>query len=332
MIRQVGSAAARAGYRWCAALALAMAGCNGASSPESTSTPQVAVVLWAAAAEFPLAPVVAAYRKESGVPIEIVHGGDSPPARTDLVLTADTGALWAMAEQSGLRPVYSNALEANVPAALRDPDGMWFGVSWRPLVIVYDPREVPEEAALPGYAALAEERWRGRLCLSTSRLAANRLLLAALIAELGEQAAEDAVRGWVANLAVTPLASGRELLAAIAEDRCDIGIVDAGVIAAAPEQSAVALSAPRALFAVVTAAGATRHATNPDGAAALLEWLSAEAAQAIVAAESSALPVHPRVAASPRMHGTFPPGPVQVAQAASRLGAAALLAERAGYD
>jgi len=73
---------------------------------------------------------------------------------------------------------------------------------------------------------------------------------------------------------------------------------------------------------------------DPDGAGALLEWLTMEAAQAIIAAESAALPVNPRVAAKPGMRetGPFPPAPLHAARAASRHGAAALLAGRAGYD
>jgi len=86
--------AARAGWGWCAVLALAVSGCEGASSPEDGPTPQASVVVWTGTADFPLAPVVAAYTKESGVPVEIVSGGDSPPARTDLLLSSDSGPVW----------------------------------------------------------------------------------------------------------------------------------------------------------------------------------------------------------------------------------------------
>jgi iron(III) transport system substrate-binding protein len=336
MIGGARSVAARAGAGMYAVLALAVNGCDGDRPPPegAAETPEAAVVVWVMAPDFPLNAVAAAFTKATGVPVEIVSGGDSPPARTDLVLAADTGALWRLNDDSGLRPLYSDVLEANVPAALRDRDSMWFGLEWRPLVIAHDPGEV-DATALPAYSALAAERWRGRLCLSTSRLAANRALLASLIAQLGEPAAERIVRGFVANLAAGPFASANELLAAIADDRCDIGIVAADVLAAMPiENDAVATAVPGEVFAIVTAAGVTRHATHPDGAAALLEWLSTEAAQAIVAAESLALPVNPRVAANPRMDvtGPFPPGPLAVAQSAARFGAAALLAERARYE
>lgn len=337
MIGGARAVAARAPAGVCALLAMAMAmsGCGGDRPPPAgvTATPEAAVVVWTAAPDFPLTSVAAVFTKVTGLPVEIVSG-DSPPARTDLVLTADTGALWRLNDDSGLRPLYSDALTANVPAALRDRDSMWFGLSWRPLVIAHDPGEV-DVTALPAYSALAAERWRGRLCLSTSRLAANRALLASLIAELGEPAAERIVRGFVANLAAGPFASANELLAAIADGRCDAGIVEADALAEMPiDTEAVATAVPAEVFAIVTAAGVTRHATHPDGAAALLEWLSTEAAQTIVAADSLAVPANPRVAPSPPMQATgpFPPGPIAVAQAAARIGAAALLAERAGYE
>jgi iron(III) transport system substrate-binding protein len=229
--------------------------------------------------------------------------------------------------------VYSSTLEANVPGALRDPDSGWFGLSWRPLVIAYDPREV-DAAALHDYAALAAERWHGRLCLSTSNLAANRQLLASLIVQLGEQPAERTVRGWVSNLASGPFASAEELAVAIADDRCDVGIVDTGAFAGTMiGNDAVAIVAPVDLYAIVAAAGVTRHATNPDGAAALLEWLSADAAQGLITPDSAALPVNPRIAARRQAQDRpFPPVALPVAEAAGRFGAAALLAERAGYD
>lgn len=315
--------------------ALLLAGCGGEKA-EERATPQAAVVVWSDAADFPLAPVLAAWTRASGVPVEIVTEGEEPPARTDLVLTADTERLWRMTRESGLRPVYSDVLEANVPAALGDPDSMWYGVSWNPLVVVYDTRTIGT-AAPEAYAALAEDRWRGRLCLATSGLAGNRLLLASLIAEAGETTAERLVRGWVRNLAERPFDAMDELLAAIATERCAVGIADAGAVARVqandPGGSLEAVAPPTGtgVPAIVTAAGVTRHATNPDGAAGLLEWLSGEPAQTLVAAESKALPVNAAVPARMPVPGAMPAEPFDAALAASRLQAAALLAERAGY-
>ena len=333
MIGGYASPGAMARRGLCAGLLLAIGGCDDTASPEPAATPQAAVVVWATPTEFPLSRVLAGYTKASGQPVEVVSDAPSPPARTDLVLTSDLGVLSALNGKSGLRPTYSDTLEANVPAVLRDPDSMWFGISWRPLAIAYDPGSV-DAGGLTDYTALAAERWRGRLCLSTSSRAANRLLLAALIAELGEPAAERTVRGWVANLAANPFASDDELLAAIAGGGCELGIVDAGVFAGRSlDPEALAVTGPGRAFASVTAAGVARHATNPDGAAALLEWLSGESAQAIIKTESAALPAHPGMAPDPPLAsvGSRPPGPLPAAQAAAWLGAAVLLAERAGY-
>lgn len=321
-----------------AALLLAaawLAGCGGESA-EETATPQAAVAVWSEADGFPLAPVLAAWTKATGVPVERAGEGEVPPARTDLVLTADAGRLWRMNEESGLRPVYSELLEANVPAPLRHPGSMWFGVSWNPLVIVYGTRAM-EQAAPPDYAALAEERWHGRLCLSTSGLPGNRLLLAALIAEAGEPAAERLLRGWVANLAESPFETVDGVLAAIAAERCDVGVADAAAVARRQADDpgvpleAVAPAIGSGVAAIVTAAGVMRHASNPDGAAALIEWLSGEAGQAIVAGESLALPVDAKVPARVPVPGSMPAEPFAAARAASHLEAAALLAERAGW-
>ena len=321
-------------------LLLPLVGCDGEKSPATemagSETPRAAVVVWAADGDLPVKLLLAAYAKASGVPVETVTEGQEPPARTDLVVTSDMGMLWRLGEEGGLRPTYSPLLESNVPAPLRDPDSMWFGVAWNPLVIAYDPRAIDTEAPA-SYAALSEERWQGRLCVTASAVGANRLLLASLIADMGEPGAERLVRGWMANLGDSPFEAAGDLLAAIMTDRCDVGVVEAGAVGGARAGDpglAVQANAPDSgggAVAIVTAAGVTRHATNPEGAVELLEWLSGEAAQTLVAAESMALPANPSVPGRARIPGSMPVEPFDAARAASRLGAAALLAERAGY-
>ena len=74
----------------------------------------------------------------------------------DMLLTVDAGNLWYAADQGVLRPTFSDVLEANIPAHLRDPEDQWFAMSVRARTIVYDTRAV-DPAELSGYAGLADE-------------------------------------------------------------------------------------------------------------------------------------------------------------------------------
>ena len=76
-----------------------------------------------------------------------------------------------------------------------------------------------------------------------------------------------------------------------------------------------------------------RHASNPFGAAALLDWLSTEAGQKLLAGDHMEYPVNPRVPADPSMAAwhELAISAAQLAGAAYYYEEAVLLMERAGY-
>ncbi len=81
--------------------------------------------------------------------------GEFSPA--DLLITVDAGRLWR-AEQAGvLSPVKSTVLEARLPDYLRHPDGLWFGISTRARIIIYN-KAAGAPAGLANYADLADPR------------------------------------------------------------------------------------------------------------------------------------------------------------------------------
>ena len=80
-----------------------------------------------------------------------------------------------------IQPVESTTLEAAIPAAYRDPDGYWYGLSLRarPILYVKD-RVKPEQLA--SYEALGEAQWKGRICIRSSSNIYNQSLIASMIA------------------------------------------------------------------------------------------------------------------------------------------------------
>jgi iron(III) transport system substrate-binding protein len=196
----------------------------------------------------------------------------------------------------------------------------------------------PEE--LSDYAALAGERWKGKLCLRTSKKVYNQSLVAMLIAEHGEPKAEEIVRGWVANLAAEPFSNDTLLMQAIAAGQCDVGLVNTyyfgRLIREKPELPLKLFWADQAGNGVhvnISGAGVTAHAPRAAEAKKFLEWLSQPEAQALFAGLNLEYPANPTVKADPIVleWGEFKQSPMNVAQAGALQAAAVKLMDRVGY-
>ena len=209
------------------ALALGLAGC--------ARQPDTALVVYSARKEQLIKPMFDRYMAETGEQIRFVTDDAGPlierlnaegaNSQADILMTVDAGELWHAADLGLLKPTQSEELDANIPASLRDPEGRWFGFSIRARTMVYSTERVkPEE--LTDYEALAGERWKGKLCLRTSKKVYNQSLVAMLIAEHGEPKTEEIVRGWVANLATEPFSNDTLLMEAISAGQCDVGLVN----------------------------------------------------------------------------------------------------------
>ena len=71
------------------------------------------------------------------------EGSDSP---ADLLVTTDLANLWRAKEAGLLEPVSTPALERQVPAELRDPDGSWWALSLRIRTPMRSTERVPANA------------------------------------------------------------------------------------------------------------------------------------------------------------------------------------------
>lgn len=330
-----------------------LAACSGETPPATGGDDAAAapppVTVYSARAEQLIQPIFEAYTAATGVPVryttdseqpliqKLIAEGQTTPA--DMLLTVDAGNLWYAAEEGVLRPVNSDVLEANIPAHLQDPENQWFAMSVRARTIVYDTRDV-DPAELSGYADLADEKWRGRLCLRTSAKVYNQSLVAMMIAELGEERTEQIVRGWVANLATDVFPNDTKLIEAVEAGQCDVGIVNTyyfGRLQKDNPDIPVAIhwadGEAGGVHVNVSGAGVTRHATNPDGARALLEWLSGPEAQALLGGENMEYPANPGVAPHPLVAGwgEFSASTRNVAEAGLFQEQAVKLMDRAGY-
>lgn len=307
------------------------------------------VTVYSARKEHLIKPLFDAYTKKTGVNIRYItdkagpllsrlkaEGANTP---ADLLITVDAGNLWQAAEQGVLTELDSDTLTSNIPSHLRDPANRWFGLSIRARTIVYSTDRV-KESELSSYEGLAEPKWKGRLCLRTSKKVYNQSLIAMMMAHLGEEQAENVVRGWVENLATQPFSNDTKTMKAIAAGQCDVGIVNTyyfGRLLKKEPKVKLALFWPnqsdRGVHVNISGAGVTKHAKNPEDARKLLEWLSGKEAQKIFAALNMEYPVLSATKIDPTVAawGDFKSDNINVTKAGELQAQAVMLMDRAGY-
>lgn len=303
----------------CAVL-VALAACSGESpDPESLAANTIRpepVVVYAAHDDPTYWPdVFAGFTRETGIRVtvrqrdagtivnEVIENHGTPPA--DILLTPSVHGAWLAADEGALRPLQSDLVATHVDAALRDPDGYWAAVRMRSAVIVHA-ADFADAAGITGFLDLGKPEYAGQLCLTTSSLPLNRVLIATLIDLHGARAAELTVRQWIANLSLPPIDNESELRDAINAGTCKLGILSSDEAA----ELAVIDGLADALGVVdIDGIGIARHAREPESALRLIEWLLESGAAGPLTAD-----------------GAFP-----VARAAWRIDDAIRLAERAGF-
>jgi len=308
-----------------------------------------ALVVYSARNEQLIKPLFDAYTAATGTRIKFItdkegpllerlkaEGANSP---ADILITVDAGNLWFAAKEGVLAKVNSEVLNSNIPAHLRDPENRWFGLSVRARTIVYSTSRV-KSADLSTYEALGDPKWKGRLCLRTSKKVYNQSLVAMMIARLGESKTESIVKSWVANLATDVFPDDTKVMEAIVAEQCDVGIVNTyyyGRLMKKQPQTALALfwpnQADRGVHVNISGIGITAHAKHRQAAVIFLEWLSSEKAQNLFADENLEYPANPRVKAHPSVEkwGTFKQDTINVSQAGRLQLKAVMLMDRAGY-
>ena len=279
---------------------LLLASCEPSTNTSDSRTHPEPVVVYAAQDKTYLPGLFKSFTESSGIRVVVYNTDDavdgviansgSPPA--DVLLTGDVAGIWRAADEGALRPLAQGTFRGRLPEWLRDPDGYWAAIGFRTSVLAYDTRVAGFEAPT-SYQDLAEARYRGQLCLSSSSEPTNRTVIAMLTSEMGVRPAEIVVRGWMANLAMPVYDSEDDLLKAIKSTHCQMGIVSSNKVAMLAEnaEATVRPATFPLLFANIDAAGIARHARNPEAAAALIEWMLSEAAQSSYAQRTSSYSV-----------------------------------------
>lgn len=210
----------------------------------------------------------------------------------DLLITVDAGRLWRAEEAGIFSPVESEVLAERLPDNLRHPEGLWFGLSTRARVIIYN-KEQGVPTVLDTYADLADPQFKGDICIRSSSNIYNISLLSSIIANEGAEAAEAWATGVVANFARPPEGNDTAQIESVAAGECRIGVVNSyylGRFAGGDEEQRAVFDKIGVIFPDqgegekgthinVSGAGVTVNSPNRENAIAFLEYLTSESAQ-----------------------------------------------------
>ncbi|MEM9014464.1 MAG: Fe(3+) ABC transporter substrate-binding protein [Pseudomonadota bacterium] len=234
--------------------------------------------------------------------------GEFSPA--DILITVDAGRLWR-AEQAGLfSPIESETLVDRLPDHLRHPESLWFSFSKRARVIIFN-KDTGDFSNLKTYADLADPAYKGKICIRSSANIYNISLLASIIANEGEEAAELWTKGVVDNFARRPQGNDTSQIRAVASGECEIALVNSYYLArfaasdAASDKAifdAIGVIFPdqdgRGAHVNISGAGLLKNAPNRENAVRFLEYLTEAAAQEYFANGNNEYPAALGVSAS----------------------------------
>ena len=230
---------------------------------------------------------------DAGILARLKAEGTASPA--DVILLVDAARLYKGDVDGLFRPIRSKALEDAIPAQYRakaGPEGTsWFGFSTRARVVVYDKLKVKRED-VDTYEELGDPKNKGKICIRSGSHPYNLSLFGAVTEHLGEQKAEQWLKGVVANLARDPKGGDTDQIKAVGAGECQIAVSNTYYIARlirsnAPEDRAlmerVGIVFPNqaswGTHVNIAGGAVARHAKNPSAAVKFLEYLASPEAQ-----------------------------------------------------
>lgn len=297
-------------------------------------------------------PLLKAFTDKTGIKVNLVYAkeglverlaaeGKNSPA--DVLLTNEFAFLTQAQAQGLTQPVKSTVLETAIPASLRDPNGNWFALTQRARVLYVSKDRVKDTNIK--LEDLADRKWKGRICTRSGQYTYNIALIASMIANVGEEKAEQWLTGVKQNLARKPAGGDREAVRDVQAGLCDVAIANTyymGAMLKNPEQKAWA-EAVRIVFpnaedrgthVNISGIAVTANAPNQANAVKLAEFLAGPEAQKLYAETLSEYPAAVGVEPSTlvKSWGPLKPDPLPLSKIASLRKKASELVDKVRFD
>ena len=300
-------------------------------------------------------PLLDAFSKAEGVKVNAIFVKDGLAERVtaegklspaDVLMTVDFGNLLDLTEKGLTQPVQSQALNAAVPANLRDSAGHWFTLSMRARVLYVSKNRVKLTAF--NYEELADPKWNGKVCIRAGQHPYNTALIGAFMTKHGAAKTEEWLKGVKANVARKPGGGDRDVARDILGGICDIGIANSYYVGlmrsgkGGEEQlkwgNAINVVLPTfaggGTHVNISGASIAKNSPNRASAVKLLEYLISPAAQEMYAKVDFEYPVRPFVTTDPLIAalGTLKVDSAPIGDVAKNRKAASELVDKVGFD
>lgn len=313
------------------------------------------VNVYSARKEKLIKPLLDQFTQETGVKVNLVTGkADALLARlksegaltpADILITTDAGRLHRAKEAGFLSDLNLDVLAKKVPANYRDKDNQWVGLSLRSRPIVYRKGGV-DPATLSTYEALADPKFKGKICIRSSSNIYNQSLVASMIASDGEAATLNWAKKFVKNFARPPKGGDRDQIKAVANGECDIAVVNtyylAGMLQSKSAEQVeaakkIAVFWPnqnnRGAHVNVSGAGIVKSSKNKAVAIKLIEFLVSDGAQQWYAQANHEFPIRSGIQASKTLNdwGVFKADNLNLSKLGDLNAQAVRLMDKAGW-
>ncbi|MEP4377467.1 MAG: Fe(3+) ABC transporter substrate-binding protein [Alphaproteobacteria bacterium] len=326
----------------------------GATADEQAAVDPGEVNVYSYRQPFLIQPMFDAFTRDTGVKVNVVFAnkglverlkqeGRNSPA--DLIFTVDIGRLNDAYEAGVTAPVETAQLTTSIPAAFRQGEGHWYGLTQRARIVYASKDRVPQNEAPKSYEELADPKWAGRICTRSGNHVYQVALTAAMIAHHGEEKAEAWLRGLKSNLARKPQGNDRAQVKAINEGECDISLGNNyyfGLMLQNEEQFGWAQSVYPVFPAIggkgthvnISGMAMTKASPNRDNAVKLMEFLTGDLAQQMYSEQNFEYPI---VAGVPqagllRSMGDLHPDTLALDRIAALRADAFKLVDKVGYN
>ena len=293
------------------------------------------------------------FTEETGISVNLIEGGsdalierivnEGKFSPADMMITVDAGRLWRAAQKDIFQAVESPLLNQRIPDHLRHPEGLWFGLSKRARVIVYN-KSQDLNKTVTRYEDLTQPALQGQVCMRSSGNIYNLSLLASVIEANGAEAAQTWANGLVANFARKPQSNDTGQLRAVAAGECGITVANTyylgrilGSDKAADRAVAEKLGVlfpnqdGRGSHVNISGAGITKYAPNKANAIRFLEYLTSDYAQKLFAEGNNEYPVVGDVTGPVAALGTFKEDQMSASVLGERQAEAVKIFDRAGW-
>ena len=292
------------------ALALTLTACT--ANPESATTDEGGLTIYAGRNEALIGPLIEQFTEDTGIEVDVRYAsspelnallleeGERTPA--DVFFSQDAGALGSIANAGLTSPIPSEFADL-IPAGFTSDDDSWIGVTGRARVIAYDGDDLTSETVPDTVDALTAPEWKGRVAFAPGNASFQSFITALRVLE-----GEEAAAAWVDAIAANdPILTDNNLatLDLVNEGQADIGLINHYYwFERAAEEGEENMRAqleflPGDPGGIVNVSGAAilKGAEGDPDALAFVEYLVSEKAQRYFVEDTFEYPLLPGIAA-----------------------------------